>query len=152
MMRLLVALVIVAAAAVVADLVRRRRLADPPTQPRRELPVQLDRRDFADPQVPWLVAVFSSESCSTCADVVAKAEVLRSPEVAVDIAPFQTRRDVHERYSIDAVPCLVVADAAGEVHAAFLGPITATDLWAAVANARHPGSIDTSDGCGHHEH
>jgi hypothetical protein len=150
MERLLFALVIVALAAVASNVVRRRRHADPPTQTRGELPSQLDRSDFEG--AGWLVAVFTSESCSTCADVVRKAEVLRSADVAVETATFQTRRDLHERYEIDAVPCLVVADSEGVVHAGFLGPVTATDLWAAVANARNPGSIDRSGGCDRHEH
>ncbi len=150
MERLLLALAIVALAAVASTAVRRRRRADPPTQTRGELPSQLDRSDFDGEG--WLVAVFTSESCSTCADVVRKAEVMRSADVAVETATFQGRRDLHERYGIDAVPCLVVADAEGVVHAGFLGPVTATDLWAAVANARNPGSIDRSGGCDRHEH
>ena len=116
------------------------------------MPSQLDRADFCEPSTPWLVAVFSSESCNSCADVVAKAEVIRSEDVAVDVVPFQTRRDVHQRYAIDAVPCLLVADAVGAVHASFLGPVTATDLWAAVAEARQPGSIDGGGGCNRHQH
>lgn len=147
MERLLVALAIVAVAAAVAEVVRRRRRADPPTQAGRETPVQLDRTDFGG--AGWLVVVFTSETCSTCADVVRKAEALRSDDVAVESASFQVRRDLHERYAIDAVPCTVVADADGVVHAGFVGPVTAADLWAAVANARQPGSIDRSGGCEH---
>jgi hypothetical protein len=151
MIRVVIAVAIVALAAGVAALVNRRRRADPPTQPRGQIPAQLDRADFSEPATPWLVAVFSSESCNTCADVVAKAEVMRSEDVAVDVVPFQTRRDTHQRYAIDAVPCLVVADTAGTVHAGFLGPVTATDLWAAVAEARQPGSIDRGGGCDRHQ-
>jgi hypothetical protein len=62
--------------------------------------------------------------------------VLRSDDVTVDIVPFQHRREVHARYAIDSVPCLVVADSAGAVLTGFVGPVTATDLWAAVAEAR----------------
>jgi len=152
MIRLVVAVAIVAIAAGVAAMVNRRRRSDPPTQPRHQIPAQLDRADFNDPSVPWLVAVFSSESCHTCADVVAKAGVMRSADVTVDVVPYQTRRDVHQRYAIDAVPLLIVADAAGAVHAGFLGPVTATDLWAAVAEARQPGSIDQGGGCDRHQH
>lgn len=152
MERLLLAVAIVLVAAAVGSLVRRRRAADPPTQPVRELPAQLDRRDFAGAEAPWLVAVFSSETCSTCADVISKAQVLASDDVAVDVVPYQSRRDTHSRYSIDAVPCLVVADADGVVRTGFFGPVTATDLWAAVAEARHPGSIDRSGGCDGHGH
>jgi len=147
--RLLLAVVVVVIVALIAEVVRRRRAVDPPTQPRHEIPSQLDRSDFDGDG--WMVAVFTSTSCSTCADVVGKAEVLRSDEVAVSTVTFQDRRDLHERYDIDAVPCLVIADADGVVHAGFLGPVTATDLWAAIANAREPGSIE-GGGCDRHEH
>ena len=149
MARLLLAVALVALVAVIAEVVRRRRAADPPTQARGEIPAQLDRADFDGDG--WLVAVFTSATCSTCADVVSKAEVLRSDEVAVANVTFQGYRSLHERYGIDAVPCLVIADADGVVHAGFLGPVTATDLWAAIANAREPGSIE-GGGCDRHEH
>jgi len=134
--RALVAVAIVVIAALVAEVVRRRRRADPPTQPRYELPSQLDRTDFERPDAPWLVAVFTSETCSTCADVVTKSEVLRSDDVAVTNVTYQARKDLHERYAIDAVPCLVVADGVGVVQAGFVGPVSATDLWAALARLR----------------
>ena len=49
---------------------------------------------------------------------------------------FQARPDLHQRYRIEAVPLLVIADGRGVVRGHFLGPVTATDLWAAVATAR----------------
>jgi hypothetical protein len=147
--RLLLAVAVVVVVALVAEVVRRRRVTDPPTQPRYEIPAQLDRSDFDGSG--WLVAVFTSATCSTCADVVRKAEVLRSDEVTVANVPFQERKPLHERYDIDAVPCLVIADGDGIVHAGFVGPVTATDLWAAIANAREPGSIE-GGGCDRHEH
>lgn len=149
MVRLLLAVAVVAVAALIAEGVRRRRRADPPTQPRYELPAQLDRADFDGDG--WMVAVFTSSTCSTCADVVRKAEVLRTDQVAVEVLPFQDRKDVHQRYDIDAVPSLLIADGEGVVHAGFIGPVTATDLWAAIANAREPGSIEPG-GCDRHEH
>lgn len=148
MEQLVLAVAIMVVAAVVAELVRRRRRADPPTQPRRELPSQLDRSDF--PGSGWLVVVFTSDTCSTCEDVARKAEVVRCDEVDVAVVSFQAHRELHERYAIDAVPCLLIADADGVVRGGFLGPVTATDLWAAVADAREPGSIDRSEGCGNH--
>lgn len=143
MARLVLALAVVAVAAVVGEIIRRRRAVDPPTQPRYLAPVQLDRRDFDG--AGWLLAVFSSETCGTCADVVHKAEVVRSDEVDVQVVTYQARPDLHARYAIDAVPCVVIADADGVVHRSFIGPVTATDLWAAVAEARQPGSIPRGD-------
>ena len=132
--RLLIAVGVMAIAVVVAAIVRRRRAADPPTQPRHELPSQLDRADFDGDA--WLVVVFTSDTCSTCADVVRKAEVVRADEVAVQVASYQARRDLHDRYRIDAVPSVLIADPSGVVRRTFVGPVTATDLWAAVAEAR----------------
>lgn len=139
--RIVLAVAIVGIAAGAAFLLRRRTQGtDAPTQASYVVPVQLDRADFARPEAPWLVALFSSASCHTCADVRAKALVLRSGDVEVDDVEFGTRRDLHEKYRIDGVPCLVVADTEGVVRASFLGPVTATDLWAAVAEVREPGS------------
>jgi hypothetical protein len=134
--RLPVALAIVAAAAVVALIVRARRRGDAPTQPHGTVPAQLDRADFARPDADWLVAVFTSATCEGCRDVSAKADVLASDDVAVVEAEFGRDRALHERYGIDAVPLVVIADRAGVVRRSFVGPVSATDLWAAVAWAR----------------
>lgn len=146
--RVVIALAIVVVAAAVAYVVQRRRAPDAPTQRRYNVPEQLDRNDFARPEAPWLVAVFSSDTCDKCADVARKAAVLASHDVAVANVDYTEQRALHERYRIDAVPTLVIVDAAGVTRRSFLGPMTATDLWAAVAEAREPGS--TPDSCDHH--
>jgi hypothetical protein len=145
--RLVVVAVIVAVVALIATFVRRRRRPDAPTQRRFTAPTQLDRTDFDRPDAPWLVAVFTSATCAVCHDVVRKARVLDSSDVAVVEVEFGADRAVHERYSVDAVPTTVVADAAGVAVATFLGPMTATDLWAAVAEAREPGSTPGGGSC-----
>jgi alpha-D-ribose 1-methylphosphonate 5-triphosphate diphosphatase PhnM len=146
--RVVIALVIVAAAAAVAWYVRRRRVPDAPTQRRYSVPEQLDRADFARQDAPWLVAVFTSATCDLCADVTAKATVLESDDVAVAIAEFGSARDLHARYHIEAVPMVVIVDSDGVTRGSFLGPVSATDLWAAVAELREPGS--TPGSCEHH--
>ncbi len=144
MERLLVAAAIVLVVAVVAVVVRRRRQVDPPTQRRFAVPTQLDRSSFPRPDAPWLVVVFSSASCDVCRSVVAKSEVLASADVAVADVGYEAERGLHDRYSIEAVPTTLIADSRGVVVASFLGPVTATDLWAAVAEARAPGSTPRS--------
>lgn len=133
--RLIVAAVVVALAVMVAVVLDRRR-PDAPTQARWAVPSQLDRADFARPEAPWLVALFTSATCDSCAQVVAKAGPLESPDVAVQEVDFAVRADLHRRYGIDAVPCIVVADAEGVVRASHIGPATATDLWATLAEVR----------------
>ena len=136
--RLLIAAVIVAVAVAVA-LVARRRRPDPPTQSTGTVPAQVDRRDFDRPDAAWLVVVFTSTTCHTCADVAAKAAALASDDVAVAEVEYGTDRRRHARYRIDAVPTVIVADADGVVRASVLGPVTAADLWSTVAAARqHP--------------
>lgn len=138
-MQLLIAAVLVIVVAAVAFVLQRSRHVDPPTQQRWEVPAQLDRADFEGPS-EWLVVTFTSASCTTCADVKRKAAVLASSQVSVVDVEFTAQRNLHERYKIDAVPALVIADRDGVVKASFLGPVSATDLWAACAEARNPGA------------
>jgi hypothetical protein len=134
--RLLIALGIALVAGAVALVLRRRRRPDAPTRSNTAVPEQLDRADFAAAAAPWLIAVFTSATCESCADVRTKAEALASDQVAVDVVEFQTRRDLHRRYRIDAVPLVLIADHAGVVQRHFLGPVAATDLWATMAALR----------------
>jgi hypothetical protein len=136
---LLIAVAVVAVAAAAAIIGRRRR-PQAPTQPRMQVPSQVDRNDFTGPDVDWLVAVFSSATCHTCADVVRKAQALASRDVVVHDVEYSVARDLHSRYDIDAVPVVLVVDRDGVVRTSFMGPVTATDLWAAVAECRSPGS------------
>ena len=134
--RLAVVAAVVALAAAVS--IRRRRTSEVPTQPRGVVPAQLNRRDFEGPDVPWIVVAFTSATCATCGDVVRKASVLASREVVVQEVEFGRDRKLHDRYAIDAVPTLVIADSRGVVRFGHLGPVSATDLWAAMARCREP--------------
>jgi hypothetical protein len=138
--QLLVAAGVLITALVVGAVLRRRRTVDAPTQPVFSAPMQIDRTDFEAGDTPWLVAVFSSASCTTCNDVVSKARVLSCEAVAVIDVEYSALPALHRKYHIDAVPIVVVADSLGVVRASFVGPMSATDLWAAVAEARDPGS------------
>jgi hypothetical protein len=151
MERLLLALALVGVAVVVAVVVQRRR-PDAPARPGFSIPVQLDRQDFDRPDAPWLVAVFTSATCDSCAGVWDRARHLDggagSPVVVQQLEVTAEAR-LHDRYGVDAVPLVLIADADGVVVRHFLGPVTATDLWAAVAEAREPGS--TPEPCHDHD-
>jgi len=129
----------------IATVIERRQRPDAPAGRRYAVPVQIDRTDFARPDAPWLVVVFTSATCDVCAGVWERAQPLESSAVAVVEVEHGAARRVHERYGIDAVPTSLVVDAAGAVVRSWVGPVTATDLWAAVAEAREPGS--TPDAC-----
>lgn len=150
MERLIVVAVVAAVAVIVAVVIQRRQ---PPAAPARtgyNVPGQLHRPDFDRPGADWLVTVFTSATCSTCAGVWDKVRVLESGAVAVQEVEVGTHRELHDRYRIDGVPTTVIADREGIVRASFLGPATATDIWAALAEVREPGSVP--DACSSHDH
>jgi hypothetical protein len=137
--RLVLAAVLLVAAVGVAWVLQRRRPAPPPRDV-YPVPRQLDRADFPRREAPWLVALFSSTTCAGCAGLADKVAVLESCDVAVCDIDFDAERELHRRYEISGIPMTLVADAAGVVRAAFVGSVTATDLWAAVAECRSPGT------------
>jgi hypothetical protein len=149
--RLIVAVALGGLAIAVAFWLQRGRAAPPtPAVTDFRAPDQLDRADFARPEAPWLVAVFTSATCSTCAAVWATAQVLDSSEVVVEEVEAVRDGDRHRRYAVEAVPIIAVADAHGVVRRSFLGPVSATHLWAALAELREPGSVPP--GCDGHDH
>ena len=148
MSRVLLVIGLAAAAALVAVVIRRRSPPPAPTRTGWTVPDQLDRGDFARPDAEWLVALFSSQTCRSCAGTWEKVMALESEAVAVQEVSFQDKRDIHDRYGIDAVPLVLVADSEGVVRTSFVGPPSAADLWASLAELRAPGSVPP--GCDHH--
>jgi hypothetical protein len=132
----LAVLVVVGVVAVVLE--RRRRAGAAPIRDPFPVPRQLTRADFPRPEAPWLVALFSSTTCDGCEAMRGRIGALASDEVAVVDVSWPEARDIHERYEISGVPMVLVADADGVVLRAFVGSVTATDLWAGVAGARDP--------------
>jgi thioredoxin-related protein len=122
--------------ALLANLWQRKRQVDAPTQGTSEVPSQVDRADFVRPDSPWLVLAFTSATCQTCSDIERKVRVLETNSVAIQILEYTAERELHARYKIDAVPAVLMADSNGVVQANFLGPVSATDLWAALARVR----------------
>lgn len=134
--RVAVAIVLVVLLVAVAYWLERRRRRDAPTQAGTQPPAQLDRHDFPRAEAPWIVVLFTSATCESCAGLYDKAKPLESGEVAVFESEFPADRARHERYHIDAAPTTVVADADGVVRAALVGPFDAAELWSAMADAR----------------
>lgn len=149
--RVALALALAVVVVAVAVVFQRRRGPEPAAPPPSfEAPPELVRTDFDRPEAPWLVAVFTSSTCSTCADVWSKAALLESDQVAVQEVEATRDRDLHRRYGIEAVPIVAIAGADGEVRASFAGPVSSTHLWAALAELREPGSVPPGCGGAHH--
>lgn len=136
MARTLIALGVIAGALAAAWLYRRFRPSNP-TAPTYSVPARLERWDFAQPNTEWLLAVFTSKTCSTCAAVAKAAESLADESLAVQEVEFRRHGELHRRYAVDAVPLAVLADRTGAVCASLAGPATDAELSALVASARH---------------
>ena len=139
--RLLVLAVVAALAGLLARLLQRWRPGGP-VATGWSVPGHLDRADFAKPDVPWLVAVFSSTDCPTCASVIIEAYSLASAQVVIQEVPAESASELHDRYQVDVVPMLVVADGDGLVRAHHLGPSAPGELRAVLEGARSSRSFD----------
>jgi thioredoxin-related protein len=137
--RVVIVVVLVVAAVTVALVIQRRRESPAPTRTGGALPDRVDRHDFQRPEASWLVALFASQTCRTCDDVWRKVQALASDEVAVQRLDVETEPALHRRYVVSSVPGLIVADREGMARARFLGPVTAADLWATLAELRQVG-------------
>jgi hypothetical protein len=142
---LIATVVVLVAVGITRVLERNRRSKASPIRDPYPIPRQLFRADFPRPDAPWLVALFSSSTCDGCEAMRPKVLTLDSPDVAAVDVSFQADRALHERYEISGVPMVLIADADGVVRRAFIGAVSATDLWAAVAGARDP-SLDIQHG------
>ena len=134
--RIVIGVVLVVVAIAVAFVIERRRRPSAPVRDAYPVPRQLHRPDFPRPDAPWLVALFSSSTCDSCAAMRERVSALEDAEVAVVDVEFSTARDMHERYAISGVPMVLVADAEGVVHESFVGPATAAELSTAVERSR----------------
>ena len=127
----------VAVAALVIGWIAQNRAPDAPTTPiTHTTPDQIDRADFARPDAPWLVTVFTSATCETCAKVWTSTQLVESDEVAIHNSEVKDEADIHKKYNITAVPSVVIADAQGVARGSFLGPPSSADLWATLAEVR----------------
>lgn len=134
--RVVAAVALFAALAALAWWLERRRRSDVPTQSPALTPTQLDRADFPRPEAPWLVVLFTSTTCDSCAGLYDRAAALESDEVVVAEIEYFARPELHERYHVDAAPMTLIADAEGVVRVSFLGAFAAPELWSAVAELR----------------
>ena len=128
-----------AAGAVLVAWVLRHRLRPTGTVapgPAAGLPSSVERADFPQPGAPWLVAVFTSATCGTCASVWAHARALGGEGVVVADVEHTAAPELHRRYGVDAVPSVAVCDADGRVHRWLLGSTSEDELRAALRDAR----------------
>ncbi len=134
MIQLVVAVAIVVVGVGVAYWVRRHDSGSFARGERWSVPAQIERGDFVEPHTPRIVIVFSSQTCDACATTWERLGELVGDHVATQLVSYQDRRDLHDRYGIDAVPTLIVADLEGVVERSFVGPPSVEELTEALAS------------------
>jgi Thioredoxin len=138
-LRVVIGVVLVLVAIAVAFVIERRRRPSAPVRDAYPVPRQLYRADFPRPDAPWLVALFSSSTCDSCAAMRERVRGLELDDVAVVDVEFSAERDIHERYAISGVPMVLIADAEGVVRESFVGPATTEELATALRVATGSG-------------
>lgn len=86
-------------------------------------PARLRRSDFKNPDADWLVVLFSSSTCASCEAVWDEVAAYESSRIAVDNIESLLQRQLHRRYHIESVPTVVIANPAGTVRFAHIGPL-----------------------------
>ena len=132
MERLIIGAAIAAVAIVVAVVVDHRK-PDSPTGGSGHVPMQLDRDDFADPETAWVLLVFTSATCRSCAKVWKQAIAIDRPNLSVQGVGVEAAKEIHERYRIDAVPLALLVDSEGVTQRFFLGPTAPGEIEEAAA-------------------
>ncbi len=132
MEKVFVALAVMLVGIIAAAIIRWRAERSPAQGASWTVPVQLHRGDFDSVDTSTLIVVFSSATCDACAATWAKVQNLASDTVAVQDVPYQDLQHLHDRYQIDAVPTVLVADAQGVVTASFVGEPKLDELTEAI--------------------
>jgi hypothetical protein len=116
-----VLVVVLGILALAVSMLFSRRTPDAPSTPLFAAPTQLDRRDFAHPDTDWLMVLFTSATCTSCRSAREVVLPLGLEGLAVQEVEHPGRRDLHDRYRIDSVPTVVVADIEGVVAWSHVG-------------------------------
>ena len=129
----------------------RAKVALGPTLVDQEAPSTVEVADFTAERFEVLVVVFSSATCDGCHGVLARASVLMSEQVVVVECEHGESPKLHRKYGITAVPTTVLVTPDGHVARDFVGDVTSTHLWGAVAEIRSPGSAPSCGGVHDHD-
>ena len=120
LLNLILVLLLGAFAIIVAYIANNRR-TDSPSVPKISLPIQVDRNDFDMPDMQWLLVFFSSESCSSCIQVREILSGIPMNSIHIQEVSFPQGKNLHNRYAINSVPIVLIANLEGVVIWSYAG-------------------------------
>jgi hypothetical protein len=129
---------LVVAACLGLILYSRSKKPSPTSTTHYDAPSHIERGDFPDATTEVFAVAFTSASCESCHDIVTKLKAAQTSQVDISIVEYEDDhgKTLHKKYDIEAVPTVVICDSNGTTQKAFLGAVTATDLWAGLAQVR----------------
>jgi len=83
--------------------------------------VGFESEDFEKPQGKWLLIFFSSDTCNSCNNVRSLINDLTDDSFHIQEIEFPKRKDLHQRYGINSVPIVLIANEEGVVIWSFAG-------------------------------
>ena len=101
--------------------IANNRRTDIPSVPKSSLPIQVDRNDFEMPVMKWLLVFFSSESCSSCIQVREILSDIPLNSIHIQEVSFPQEKNLHNRYAINSVPIVLIANLEGVVIWSYAG-------------------------------
>ena len=101
--------------------IANNRRTDSPSVPKSSLPIQVDRNDFEMPVMKWLLVFFSSESCSSCIQVRETLSDIPLNSIHIQEVSFPQEKNLHNRYAINSVPIVLIANLEGVVTWSYAG-------------------------------
>jgi|TARA_B110000444_G_scaffold117953_1_gene110980 thioredoxin-related protein len=132
MVRLLIALSLILLSVSIAVIVERRKVENPFSVKRNQLPTLVRPQDFGlEPEAA--IIIFTESTCSSCSAVLA---LLRGPagaNVVVAEVEYGENSELHRRYGIDTVPTTVLVEGDGNVVEGWTGKIEVGELARALA-------------------
>ena len=132
MVRLLIALTLILVSVSIAVIVERRKVENPFSVKRNQLPTLVPPQDFGLESEAAII-IFTESTCRSCSTVLA---LLRGPagaNVAVTEVEYGENPELHRKYGIDTVPTTVLVEGDGNVVEGWTGKIEVGELARALA-------------------
>ena len=92
---------------------------------------KVDPKDFGFSKQHGLI-LWSSNECDGCKQTWVLVKPLESAKVDIAYIAFEDKKELHTKYSIDAVPTCSLVDSEGKVLKNFLGKQCTNDFWEAI--------------------
>lgn len=140
-MQVLIGFAVVAVIALVTTVVSRRfapparQFVPPPST--FGVPAQMSLEDISPQFRPWVLVLFTSQTCEGCLRARSLAQTIRSEGLEIKFIDSSEQPGLFEKYSIEGVPLFVLCDESGLVCGHMFG--SSSELFEMIAGVARSG-------------